>query len=172
MIPRADDEPTSVAHGPRLQFHPGIPKIPTSQLLRAAVMCCIRLHAEAERYESVASDYGQSRSHRLAAPRASPMMRRLTFTTVKGAGIVLAILTASMANAQQASSRQWLSQPQQSSLRPVRPIVHDFHLQPNRSELQHLGVPAPSRQQIQQIDRLMRQLLEDSKSTLGDGGRP
>src|SRR5262245_43264308 len=100
------------------------------------------------------------------------MMRRSAFITVKGAVIVAAIVTASMANAQQASLRQSLSQPQQSSLRPVRPIVHGFHLQPNRSELQDLGVPAPSRQQIQQIDRLMRQLLEDSKSTLGDGGRP
>jgi hypothetical protein len=115
---------------------------------------------------------GQSRSHEFAAPRVSPMMRRSAFITVKGAAIVAAILTAGMANAQQASARLWLSQPRQSSLRQARPIVHGFHLQPNRSELRDLGVPAPSRQQIKEMDRLMQQLLDGSKSALGDGSPP
>src|SRR4029453_194559 len=69
-----------------------------------------------------------------------------SFIAVKGAAIVAAILMASMENPPQASPRKWLSQSQQSSLQP-RPIIHGFHLQPNRSELQELGVPAPSRQQ-------------------------
>jgi hypothetical protein len=87
---------------------------------------------------------------------------------VRGA-IVAALLAAGVANAQQEPSRESLSRSQQSPHRSVLPIVGGWRLQPHRSELQELGVPAPSRQQIQEMDRLMRQLLDDSRNGSGHG---
>jgi len=89
--------------------------------------------------------------------------RRSAFITVSNLAIAVMLLTANIAGAQQDSQDsvvQGLPQSQQPTVPPVRPIAGGRHLQPQRWDLQGLDVPAPSRREIQEMDRLDRQLLE------------
>jgi hypothetical protein len=56
---------------------------------------------------------------------------------------------------------------QQPTMNAARPIIGGHHIQPGGTQLQDLGVHAPSRQETQEMDRLDRQLLEESQTRSG-----
>jgi hypothetical protein len=97
--------------------------------------------------------------------------RRLSMT-LGSIAIAVILFTTDMARAQQYPAAQETPQPQQPAVRPVQPIVGGRHLQPERRDLQELGVPAPSRQEVQEMDRLMQQLLDRSGSGQDKADRP
>jgi len=97
--------------------------------------------------------------------------RRSAFITVSNLAVAVMLFTANMAGAQQDSVVQGLPQSRYPAV-PARPIEDGRHLQPNRWDLQRLGVTAPSRREIQEMDRLSRQLLEESGSEQGSNKRP
>jgi hypothetical protein len=100
------------------------------------------------------------------------MTRRPIFVAASGIAIAAMLLAANMVSAQQVPPTQRSPQLQQPTVRQTRPIVGGWKLQPHESQLQDLGVQAPSREQIQEMDRLMRQLLDDSRRASGSGNRP
>ena len=87
---------------------------------------------------------------------------------VRSIAIGTMLLVTDMAAAQQGSPMQWAPPPQHSFVPRRQPIANGRHLQPRESDLQESGVPAPSRQEIEEIDRLTRQLLQESQP--GRGG--
>src|SRR5262249_55643994 len=93
----------------------------------------------------------------------SVTQRRL-FMTLGNIAIAVILFTTDMARAQQDPAAQETPQSQQPAVRPVQPIAGGRHLQPEGRDLQDLGVPAPSRQEVQEMDRLMQQLLDRSGS--------
>jgi hypothetical protein len=56
---------------------------------------------------------------------------------------------------------------QQPTMNAARPIVGGHHIQPGGTQLRDFGIQAPSRQQTQEMDRLDRQLLEESQTRSG-----
>jgi hypothetical protein len=56
---------------------------------------------------------------------------------------------------------------QQPTDAPARPIVGGHDLQPDAAQLQDEGVPAPTRQQTQEIDRLEEELLKQAETKSG-----
>jgi hypothetical protein len=84
----------------------------------------------------------------------------------------VAIAHMLLAGARQGPSMQEAPQPQHSVVRPRQPIVGGRHLQPRGTDLHDLGMPAPSGQEIEEMDRLMRQLLERSERGQGTSDRP
>ena len=99
------------------------------------------------------------------------MTRRSAFITVSNLAIAAMLSTVNMAVAQQDSVVQGLPEAQYSAV-PERPIEGGRHLQPNRWDLQRLGVTSPSRREIQEMDRISRQLLEEVGREAATGPEP
>ena len=89
--------------------------------------------------------------------------RRFTMT-MGNLAIAVILFTTDTARGQQGSDSQETPPPQsqQPTVRPEQPIAGGRHLQPEGQDLQDRGVPAPSRQDVEEMDRLMQQLLEQS----------
>jgi hypothetical protein len=87
------------------------------------------------------------------------MTLRLISSAVRGLAVAAALLVAGAASAQVAPLPL---PPPQAPAGTVRPIIGGHHVQPRESELRALGVQEPTRQQTQQMDRITRQLLDET----------
>jgi hypothetical protein len=56
---------------------------------------------------------------------------------------------------------------QQPTVTPARPVIGGHHIQPGAAQLQTQGVQAPTPRQTQEMDRLTRQLLDESQTKSG-----
>src|SRR5262245_18904570 len=96
--------------------------------------------------------------------RSSTHRKRRLFMTLGSIAIAVIFFTTDMARAQQDPAARETPQSKPPAVRTVQPIVAGRHQQPEERDLQDLGVPAPSRQEVQEMDRLMQQLLDSSGS--------
>jgi hypothetical protein len=91
---------------------------------------------------------------------------RLHLALIAAGSLALAItLVPAAASAAEVSPLPMPSQ--QPTVAPAHPIIGGHHIQPGATQLQTRGVQAPTSQQTQEMDRLARQLLDESKTKSG-----
>ena len=98
------------------------------------------------------------------------MTLRLFSSAVRGLAVAATLLVA--AGAASAQVAPLPLPPPQAPGEMARPIIGGHHIQPRESELRALGVQQPTRQQTQQMDRITRQLLDDTLTGPGSSPRP